>query len=112
MLLFSYIISAALEAAIAWLQYQATGEISWIYTLLAGSSLLSIAIEFSIPGEAARKAFKEAGKNMEQYDIISNLARTGIYFAVLFGFIAADKGAMMACGCIFMAMVFSMMRMK
>ena len=112
MLLFSYIISASLEAAIAWLEYQAAGEISWIYTLLAGSSFLSIAIEFSAPGEAARKAFKEAGQNMEPYDIISNLARTGIYFAVLFGAVAADKGAMMACGCIFMAMVLSMMKIQ
>ena len=38
MLLFSYIISAALEAAITWLEYQATGEIPVIYALLAGSS--------------------------------------------------------------------------
>ena len=30
--------------------------------------------------------------------------------AVLFGAVAADKGAMMACGCIFMAMVLSMMK--
>jgi hypothetical protein len=49
---------------------------------------------------------------MEPYDIISNLARTGIYFAVLFGAVAADKGAMMACGCIFMAMVLSMMKIQ
>ena len=111
MLLFSYIISAALEAAITWLEYQATGEIPGIYALLAGSSLLSIAIEFSAPGEAARQAFKEAGKNMEPYDIFSNLARTGIYFAVLFGLLAAEKGAMMACGCIFLAMILSMMKM-
>ena len=73
---------------------------------------MSIAIEFSAPGEAARKAFKEDGQNMEPYDIISNLARTGIYFAVLFGAVAADKGAMMACGCIFMAMVLSMMKIQ
>ncbi len=110
MLLFSYIISAALEAAITYIQYQVTGEIPWIYALLAGSSLMSIAIEFSAPGEAARQALKEAGKNLEQYDIISNLARTGIYFGVLFGMIAADKGALMACGCIAMAMVMAMLK--
>ena len=48
---------------------------------------------------------------MEPYDIFSNLARTGIYFAVLFGLLAAEKGAMMACGCIFLAMILSMMKM-
>ena len=77
MLLFSYIISAALEAAITYIQYQGTGEFPWIYALLAASSLMSIGIEFSAPGEAARQALKEAGKNLEQYDMISNFARTG-----------------------------------
>ena len=111
MLLFSYIISAALEAAITYIQYQGTGEFPWIYALLAASSLMSIGIEFSAPGEAARQVLKEAGKNLEQYDMISNFARTGIYFGVLFGMIAADKGAFMACGCIAMAMIMAMFKM-
>ena len=69
MLLFSYMISAALEIAITYLQYQITGEIPWIYALLAGSSLLSIAIEFSVQGEAARDILRKAGKNVDVYDM-------------------------------------------
>ncbi len=110
MLLFSYMISAALEIAITYLQYQITGEIPWIYALLAGSSLLSIAIEFSVQGEAARDILRKAGKNVDVYDMISNYSRTGIYFAVLFGVVAADFGALMACGCIAAAMVLAVLR--
>lgn len=110
MLLFSYIISAALEIAITYLQYQITGEIPWIYALLAGSSLLSIAIEFSITGEAARDVLRKAGKNVDLYDMVSNYGRTGIYFAVLFGMLAADLGALMACGCIAAAMAMAVLR--
>lgn len=111
MLLFSYIISAALEAAITYIQYQGTGEIPFIYALLTISSLLSIAIEFSAAGEEARKVLKESGRNVDMYDMISNFARTGIYFGVLFGYIAAERGALMACGCIAMVMVMSMLKL-
>ncbi len=111
MLLFSYVISAALEIAITYIQYQGTGEIPWVYALLGFSSVMSIAIEFSAAGEAARKALKDSGKNLEQYDIISNFARTGIYFGVLFGMIEAGTGSVMACVCIALAMVMAATKM-
>ncbi len=111
MLLFSYIISAALEIAITVIQYQGTGQIPWVYALLAFSSVMSIAIEYSAAGEAARKALKEAGKNLEQYDVISNFARTGIYFGVLFGAVDVGQGAVMACVCIALSMVMAATKM-
>lgn len=110
MLLFSYIISAALESAITYIQYVGSGDSVVIYGLLAASSLLSIAIEFSEQGEAVRREMKALGHTVEQYDLISNFARTGIYMAVLFGFLDAGAGAMMACGCIMMAMIMAMFR--
>ena len=111
MLLFSYIISAAMESAIAYIQYAGNGDSLLIYALLAGSSLLSIAVEFSEQGETVRKEMKAAGRNVEQYDMISNLVRTGIYAAVLFGVLNASTGAMMACGCIMVSMVMAMFAM-
>ncbi|MBR4945041.1 MAG: hypothetical protein IKZ26_06510 [Peptococcaceae bacterium] len=111
MFILSYILSTSLEVAITYIQYQATGDIPLIYALLAASSLFSLGIELSIPGEAARKVLKESGRHLELYDMVSNYVRSGIYFAVLFGVIAADKGAFMACGCIGMAMVLGLLRM-
>ena len=50
MLIFSYIISASLEATLSYNLYQANGGFpgsTWIYVLLLCSSLLSIPIECS-----------------------------------------------------------------
>lgn len=58
MLIFSYIISAALEATLCYNLYQATGEMPLIYGLLLFSSLLSIPIECSAAGERMREERK------------------------------------------------------
>lgn len=111
MLIFSYIVSASLEAALCYILYYSTGEIPVIYGLLLFSSLLSIPIECSAAGEQMRKEMKAAGKNMDVYDILSNWARTGLYVAVWAGYLNADTGALMACGCIGAAMVLAMLRL-
>ncbi len=111
MLIFSYIISAALEATLCYNLYQATGEMPVIYGLLLFSSLLSIPIECSAAGERVRKEMKNAGKNMDQYDILSNWARSGLYVAVWAGYLNADTGALMACGCIGAAMILATLRL-
>lgn len=111
MLLFSYIISASLEAALSYLLYQSTGEVPVIYVLLLISSLLSIPIECSESGEQVRKAMRAAGKPVDQYDIISNFARSLIYLAVWSGKMAADSGGMAACGCIGAALLMATLRL-
>ncbi len=111
MLIFSYIVSASLEATLCYNLYQATGEIPVIYGLLLFSSLLSIPIECSAAGEKVRSEMKAAGKNMDQYDIISNLARSGLYVAVWAGVLNADTGALMACGCIGAAIVLAALQL-
>ena len=54
---------------------------------------------------------KHAGKNMDQYDILSNWARSGLYVAVWAGYLNADTGALMACGCIGAAMILATLRL-
>ena len=100
MLIFSYIMSAALEAT------------PWIYVMLLFSSLLSIPIECSESGEEVRKKMKEAGKNVDQYDIISNWARSFIYLAVWAGYMSADTGAVAACVCIGIAMLLATIQFR
>lgn len=109
-MIISYVISAALEATLSYQLYQSSGGTLWIYVLLLISSLLSIAIEFSAAGEEVRKVMKQAGKNIDQFDILSNWARSGIYLAVWGGYLNASTGAMLACGCIGIAMILAAIR--
>lgn len=112
MLIISYVISAALEATLSYQLFQSSGEVPWIYILLLVSSLISIAIEFSNAGEEVRKAMKQAGKSIDQFDIMSNWARSGIYIAVWAGYMHAGTGAILACGCIGIAMLLAAFRFK
>lgn len=89
MLIFSYVISAALEATLSYLLYMATGEIPVIYVLLLISSLLSIPIECSAAGESVRQAMKAEGKNIDQFDIMSNWGRSFLYLCVWAGYLDA-----------------------
>jgi len=111
MLIISYIISAALEATLSYELYQMQGTIPWIYVLLLCSSLLSIPIEFSAAGEETRRAMREAGKSIDQFDILSNWTRSFIYLAVWANYLNADTGAMLACGVIGIAMLLAMLRL-
>ena len=114
MLLFSYIISASLEATLSYNLYQANGGFpgsTWIYVLLLCSSLLSIPIECSAAGEEMRKKMKEAGKSVDQYDILSNWARSFIYLAVWAGYLSAENGGILACLCIGVAMLLATTRL-
>ena len=111
MLIFSYIVSASLEAALSYMLYQSTGHIPVIYVLLLVSSLLSIPIECSKQGEEVRKAMRAAGKSVDQYDIISNFARSLIYLTVWSGRMPADTGGMAACGCIGAALLMATLRL-
>jgi hypothetical protein len=54
---------------------------------------------------------KEAGKSIDQYDILSNWARSGLYVAVWADYLNANTGALMACGCIGVAMLLAMLRL-
>ncbi|GEM_PF-1526116 len=112
MLIISYIISAALEATLSYQLYMAQGTIPWIYVMLLFSSLLSIPIECSASGEEVRKKMKEAGKNVDQYDIMSNWARSFIYLAVWAGYMSADTGAVAACVCIGIAMLLATVQFR
>jgi hypothetical protein len=110
MLIFSYILAASLEGALTYMVYTATGEIPLLYALLFISSIISIPVETSETGEAMRKKAKEAGQNLDLYDIVSNFARFVIYLAVWRGLISADAGATYACICIGAAAILSMMK--
>lgn len=112
MLIFSYVIAAALEATLTYQLYVVEGVIPWIYLMLLCSSLLSIPIECSEAGETMRKTMKEAGKNIDQYDIFSNWGRCFVYLAVWAGYLPADTGAILACACIGIAMLVATIRVN
>ena len=112
MVIVSYILTASLEGAIAYMIYAATGEVPLLYTLLFISSVLSIPIELSAPTEALRKRVKEKGQNLDIFDVLSNYARFVIYLAVWRGIITPDDGGLYACICIGVAAVLSMIRYK
>ena len=112
MLIFSYVISAALEATLSYLLYMATGEIPVIYVLLLISSLLSITIECSAAGESVRQAMKAEGKNIDQFDIMSNWGRSFLYLCVWAGYLDAETGGVLACVCIGAAMLLGILRFR
>ena len=112
MLILSYIISSALEATLSFRLYQIGGEIPWIYVMLLISSLLSIPIEMSQSGEQVRKEMKAAGRSVDQYDILSNWARSLVYVAVWAGYLDPSTGSLLACGCIGLAMVLAAIQFR
>ena len=112
MLIFSYVISAALEATLCYQLYMTTGEIPVIYVLLLLSSLLSIPIECSAAGEAVRQAMKAEGKNIDQFDIMSNWGRSFLYLCVWAGYLDAETGGVLACVCIGAAMLLGVLRFR
>ncbi len=110
MLILTYILTASLEGALTYMVYTATGEVPVLYALLCFSSVISIPIETSATGEELRKKAKDSGQNIDIYDIISNIVRTGIYLAVWRGLILPDDGSMYACVCIGAAAILSMIK--
>ena len=83
-----------------------------IYVLLLISSLLSIPIECSAAGESVRQAMKAEGKNIDQFDIMSNWGRSFLYLCVWAGYLDAETGGVLACVCIGAAMLLGILRFR
>lgn len=97
MLLFSYILAAALELVMTLQSYQG-GNLSfaWSFGFLLFLSAVSIPLETSKLGKMVRTEFKSIGVDTAKYDFISNTGRTIVYFLILGQIINLITGLILA----------------
>ncbi len=99
MLLFSYIIVAALELVMTITTIQ-SGNITyaWSFGFLLTLSILSIPLETSEIGKTVRNEFKNLGIDTAKYDLIANNGRSLSYLLIVGGIISQIQGLIMAYG--------------
>lgn len=102
MLLFSYILVAALELVMTIMAFQ-SGNIpyAWSFGFLLTLSIASIPLETSEIGKTVRAEFKNLGIDTARYDMISNIGRTLAYLLIVRGVISEIEGLIMAYGITF-----------
>lgn len=106
MLLFSYIIAAAMELVMAMLSFQ-LGNLSyaWSFGFLLFLSAASIPLETSEMGKMVRKEFKSIGIDTAKYDLIANVGRTIAYIFIIANILSFIEGLILAYGITFIMLI-------
>ncbi|NLT95046.1 MAG: hypothetical protein GXW85_05845 [Clostridia bacterium] len=97
MLLFSYVIAAALELVMAITSFR-LGNLyyAWSFGFLLFLSAASIPLETSEMGKMVRQEFKSLGIDTAKYDFISNIGRTIAYVLITINFLSLFAGLILA----------------
>jgi hypothetical protein len=106
LLLFSYIMAAALELVMAVKSLQ-LGNLSyaWSFGFLLFLSGASIPLETSEMGKMVRSEFKKMGVDTAKYDFLSNLGRTIIYLLIVINVLDVLMGLILAYGITFIMLI-------
>ncbi|KJS87738.1 MAG: hypothetical protein JM58_03490 [Peptococcaceae bacterium BICA1-8] len=102
LLLFSYMLAAALELVMAVKNYQ-LGNLSyaWSFGFLLFLSAGSIPLETSNMGKMVRAEFKSLGVDTARYDLLSNLGRSFAYILIVINIFNYIEGLILAYGITF-----------
>lgn len=97
LLLFSYVLAAALELAMTVKSFQAGNfSFAWSFGFLLLLSGASIPLETSSMGKMVRTEFKNLGIDTKKYDLISNLGRSGAYLLIVGNILSSFTGLILA----------------
>ncbi|KJS21381.1 MAG: hypothetical protein VR72_10765 [Clostridiaceae bacterium BRH_c20a] len=111
MLLFSYMLAAALELVMAAKSFQ-LGNLSyaWSFGFLLFLSAASIPLETSNMGKMVRAEFKSLGVNTSRYDLLSNLGRSLAYILIVINILNYIEGLILAYGITFVMLVVAIVK--
>ncbi|NLW23671.1 MAG: hypothetical protein GXY91_00225 [Clostridia bacterium] len=106
MLLFSYILTSALELVMT-IQSLKMGNtaFAWSFGFLLFLSMASIPIETSQMGKMVRKEFKSLGLDTAKYDLISNLGRIIVYIFIISQILSYINGLIIAYLIVFITLI-------
>ena len=106
MLLFSYILAAALELVMT-IQSLKMGNsaFAWSFGFLLFLSMASIPIETSQMGKMVRQEFKNLGLDTAKYDLISNLGRIIAYIFIISQILSYINGLIIAYLIVFITLI-------
>lgn len=106
MLLFSYILAAALELVMT-IQSLKMGNsaFAWSFGFLFFLSMASIPIETSQMGKMVRQEFKNLGLDTAKYDLISNVGRIIAYIFIISQILSYINGLIIAYLIVFVTLI-------
>ena len=106
MLLFSYILTSALELVMT-IQSLKMGNtaFAWSFGFLFFLSMASIPIETSQMGKMVRQEFKSLGLDTAKYDLISNVGRIIAYIFIISQILSYINGLIIAYLIVFVTLI-------
>ena len=95
-LMWSYILAASMELALVMHMYRTDNSWIWAFGFLFFDSILSLTVDMTELGQAARDEMKGVGIQSEKYDLIGNLCRMFAYALTFTLVVSPEAGASLA----------------